>query len=130
MRLILLLVLCGVLVPAGNTAAQQLPAQEPLVPEDYDPEEFPLWARDLRRYEVISIGSFPITFLVGSLVYDFSVAAANGFAPEYGLGTQRANRDIGIIVSAAAGTSLLIATIDLIVTISRRRAAEGGSDEQ
>ena len=130
MKRLFLLILCGFLIPVSGIGAQQLPPQDPLMPEDYDPDEFPLWAQDLRRYEIISIGSFPITFLLGSLVYDFSIAAANGFEPEYGLGTQRSNRDIGIIIGAAAASSLVIATIDLAITINRRRAAEGGSNEQ
>ena len=71
--LLMLLIFSGVsLLPA-----QQLPPPEPLMPEEYDPEEFPLWAHDLRRYEVVAIGTYPITFFATSLIYDFSVYAAN-----------------------------------------------------
>jgi len=109
--------------------AQQLPPPDPLMPEDYDPEEFLLWAHDLRRYEVVAIGSYPITFFASSLVYDFSIFAANGFNPSYSMGSQRDGSDIGIIVGSAVGVSLVIATVDLIININRRKKAEKKEDE-
>jgi len=109
--------------------AQQLPPPDPLMPEDYDPDEFPLWTYDLRRYEVIAIGSYPITFFASSLIYDFSVYAANDFNPAYSMGSQRDGSDIGIIVGSAACVSLVIATVDLIININRRNKAEKTKDE-
>ncbi len=110
--------------------AQQLPPPDPLLPEDYSPEEFPLWAHDLRRYEVIAIGSYPITFFASSLIYDFSIYAANDFNPSYSMGSQRDGNDIGIIIGSAVGISLVIATVDLIINTSRRKKAEKQNDEQ
>ena len=109
--------------------AQQLPPPDPLMPEEYDPDEFPLWTYDLRRYEVIAIGSYPITFFASSLIYDFSVYAANDFNPAYSMGSQRDGSDIGIIVGSAACVSLVIATVDLIININRRNKAEKTKDE-
>ena len=40
---------------------------------DYDPyeeEEFPKWLLDVRRAEVIFIGSFPLSMLLSTLVYE------------------------------------------------------------
>ncbi|MCD6342893.1 MAG: hypothetical protein J7L76_03840 [Spirochaetaceae bacterium] len=110
--------------------AQQLPPPDPLLPEDYSPEEFPLWAHDLRRYEVVAIGSYPITFFASSLIYDFSVYAANDFNPSYSMGSQRDGNDIGIIIGSAVCVSLVIATVDLIINTSRRKKAEKQTDEQ
>lgn len=109
--------------------AQQLPPPDPLMPEDYDPEEFPLWAHDLRRYEVIAIGSYPITFFASSLVYDFSMYASHDFNPAYSMGSQRDGRDIGIIVGSAVCVSLVLATVDLFININRRNKAEKIKDE-
>ncbi len=109
--------------------AQQLPPPDPLMPEEYDPEEFPMWAHDLRRYEVIAIGSYPITFFATSLVYDFSVYASNGFDPSYSMGSQRDSQDIGIIVGSAAAVSLIIATVDLIINVNKRKQLETEVDE-
>ncbi len=110
--------------------AQQLPPPEPLMPEEYDPDEFPLWAHDLRRYEVVAIGTYPITFFATSLIYDFSMYAANDFNPAYSMGSQRDGRDIAIIVGTAACVSLIIATVDLIINVNMRNRQEPVEDEQ
>lgn len=124
-----LIFLIGALLGTSFLSAQALPPQEPLMPEEYDPEEFPLWAYDLRRYEVIAIGSYPITFFATSLIYDFSIYAANDFSPQYSMGSQRSSSDIGIIIGSAAAVSLVIATIDLIVNTSKRKKQESEKDE-
>ena len=111
-------------------SAQQLPPEEPLMPEEYDPVEFPQWARDLRRFEVISVGSFPITFLFTSLLYDFSLYAMNDFSPEYSMGTQRSRTDLSIIIGAAAGASLLVAAADLIILSVKRNKAEKRTENE
>ena len=126
MLLLTLLIVCG----ASLLPAQQLPPPEPLMPEEYDPEEFPLWAHDLRRYEVVAIGTYPITFFATSLIYDFSTYAANDFNPAYSMGSQRDGHDIAIIVGSAACVSLLIATVDLIINVNRRNKQESAEDEQ
>lgn len=38
-------------------------------PEPYEPEEFPRALRDLRRFEIVSLGSVPLTLLFSSLGY-------------------------------------------------------------
>ena len=50
-----------------------------LIPEEYEKEAFPQALRDLRRAEVILVGSFPLSVLfskIGLEVYDY---AASGF---------------------------------------------------
>lgn len=105
-------------------SAQQLPPPDPLMPEDYDPDEFALWAHDLRRFEIVAIGSYPITFFATSLIYDFSVYAVNDFNPAYSMGSQRDGSDIGLIVGSAACVSLVIATVDLIISMNNRKKTE------
>ena len=104
--------------------AQLLPEQEPLLPEDYDPSEFPLWVQDVGRFESITFGSFPVTFFAASFFYDLSLYAINNGQSQYALGTQRGENDIAIIIGAAAITSLIIATVDMIINISRRNQAK------
>ncbi len=99
------------------------------MPEEYDPEEFPMWAHDLRRYEVIAVGSYPVTFFATSLIYDFSIYASNSFDPSYSMGSQRSGQDIGIIMGTAAVTSLIIATVDLIINVNKRKKASTDNDE-
>jgi hypothetical protein len=124
-----LFLLLSSIIASSLLPAQQLPPPDPLMPEEYDPEEFPMWAHDLRRYEVIAIGSYPITFFATSLIYDFSVFASSGFDPSYSMGSQRDSQDIGIIVGSAAAVSLIIATVDLIINVNKRKQLEEEVDE-
>ena len=38
-------------------------------PEPYEPDEFPRVAHDLRRFQIITLGSIPLTLLFSSLGY-------------------------------------------------------------
>ena len=121
------MVLLLFLAAAASLWSQALPPPEMDLPEEYDPGEFPLWAQDLRRFEVVSIGSFPVTYFATSLIYDFSLYASNDFNPAYSMGTQRDSTDIAIIIGTAAATSLVIATVDLIINTNRRKKAEAAA---
>jgi len=91
------------------------------MPEEYNPDEFPLWAWDLRRFEIVTVGTFPITYLFVSLIYDFSIYAANNFNTRYSIGSQRSTQDIGIIIGSAVAVSFILATTDLFINLNRRR---------
>lgn len=118
-----------ILALTRGLAAQVLPPEEPLVPEEYDPEEFPGWAHDLRRFEIILFGSLPITFIATSVVYDFSIFAANNFDPNFSMGTQRSNQDIAILMITSVSISAAIALADLIIGKSRARKARTAPGE-
>jgi len=125
----LCLFLLYIAVGGEITSAQELPPKEPIIPEEYDPSEFPLWAQDLRRFEVIAVGTFPITYLFTSLIYDFSVYAANSFDSQYSIGSQRSSQDIAIIIGSAGAISFILATIDLFINLDRRQRQEvAGND--
>jgi hypothetical protein len=51
--------------------------------EPYEEEEFPKWARDLRRGEVIFFGTIPFTFFVSSFSYNFYIYASNNYNSNY-----------------------------------------------
>ena len=104
--------------------SQVKPKEDTLLPEEYDPDEFPLWAHDVRRFEVITFGAFPVAFFFSSLVYDVSIAAQHGFSSGYDLGTQRDTHDITTIIVAAVGVSVGVAIADLIITLSKRNNPE------
>lgn len=55
-------------------------------PVPYAPEEFPSWARALRRGEIVALGLFPFVFLFSSLAYDTFRFAASGGNPNYAPG--------------------------------------------
>ena len=57
-------------------------------PEPYAPDEFPEWALDLRRAEIVAFGSLPLTLLASRLLYAigrFAVVsiASGGLDPAY-----------------------------------------------
>lgn len=47
--------------------------------EPYEDDEFPQWAKDLRRAEIIFFGTIPFTFLYTSFSYDFYRYVSSGF---------------------------------------------------
>jgi hypothetical protein len=54
---------------AADTDKSKTPAADS-VPAPYDPEEFPLWARDLRRAEVVAFGSLPFALFFSKTAVD------------------------------------------------------------
>ncbi|OQX29436.1 MAG: hypothetical protein B0D92_03705 [Spirochaeta sp. LUC14_002_19_P3] len=104
------------------------PPDKPIIPEEYDPAEFPQWAHDIRRFEVIAFGSFPVTYFLSSLIYDITILAINNGSPEYELGSQRGEDDLAIIIGAAGIVSVGIATADLIITLIKRNSSKQSED--
>jgi hypothetical protein len=60
-RVVAVLLLC-LLTAAGAVAEEE--------PEPYSPEEFPQWALDVRRAEIVALGVYPIAYLFTTLAYD------------------------------------------------------------
>ena len=81
----------------------------------YKPDEFPEWTVDLRRAEIITIGSFPLAFMFTALVYDVSMSAASGFDPTIPFGSNRTQDDIVNLLLISAGVSVAIGLADFII---------------
>jgi hypothetical protein len=125
-------VVCLVLLAAILTAGVLCAQEEEPVPEPYDPEEFSQGLRDLRRAEIIAIGSFPITFVFANLGYSLLRYAANGGDPDYApVGSNRIplsrNESLGVLAAAAA-MSVTVAVIDYGIGRRNRRRAIPGTD--
>jgi hypothetical protein len=91
-------------------------------PVPYERDEFPEWAHDLRRAEIIFIGSFPITFLFSSIGYDVIRFAANGFSREYAPALLNNPTTVPLsngerlgVVLTSLGISAVIALVDFII---------------
>ncbi|WP_455381447.1 hypothetical protein [Salinispira pacifica] len=54
----------------GASGASTPSASTTLQPVPYSPDEFPQWARDLRRAEIITIGVFPFAYFYTNAMYD------------------------------------------------------------
>jgi len=93
-----------------------------LVPEEYTKEEFPSLLRDIRRAEVIFIGSYPFSVLftkLGTGIYDY---AASGFdrdnAPSIFGGTENSsssNKETSRILITSMYVSLSITALDYFI---------------
>lgn len=86
-------------------------------------KELPSWAKDLRRAEIVTLGSLPFTTLGVTLAYSLYRYGANDFKPAYipnpfPLSSTEAklstDEQIGIIATAA-GISLAVGITDFIV---------------
>jgi hypothetical protein len=102
----------------GATAAEEaLPRLEQTAPEN-----------PLARFEIVSLGSYPITIFYVDLAFDLQRWIANGYDPAYTpifsattatlTDTQRLQR-----LGVALGVSVVIGTIDAIIHASKVKAA-------
>lgn len=106
---------------------------EAVVATPYSPDEFPRWALDLRRAEIVAIGVFPIALLASSLLYGvirFGYQSARAgeldrdyapwfFAPPGAPGLTDGER-VGILAGAGA-ISITVALADHILGRRERR---------
>ena len=81
--------------------------------EPYSADEFPSWLHDIRRAEVIAVGSFPISMLFVSLTYEgvraiinAATGAETSGGPAFGSGDLSPEERRGILF---AGTLLSVA---------------------
>jgi hypothetical protein len=78
-----------------------------------DKIEWPQFAQDLRRYDVVSFGLFPFAYLVTSIGYDFVNDSGAGWTSD----------DYRKVITGAAVVSLTVAAIDMVIVWMKRRAA-------
>lgn len=98
----------------GQLEAQSFEYDNPnFTPEPYQKEEFPQFLHDLRRFEVITIGTLPISILLSSLAYDiiYSFSTPGNNTLVFTLESDDILAKLGI----SLGISTLVAVIDLII---------------
>lgn len=93
--------------------------------------EFPQWAKDLRRADIITFGAFPLTFFLGGIAVDTYRASRHGWDTRYGpwpvnMGgaVSRTTEEQIVTICVAAGGAVLVAVTDYIIQrVKRERAA-------
>jgi hypothetical protein len=119
--------------PVTTPPAAALPAAE-----EYGPEEFAPWLRDLRRGEIILFGSFPVSLFVCFEVFDLYRFFANDYQIQYAPWPFRpqdaaqysTGEKTGLLV-AAVSVSLLVAGADYLIGRARaRRNADRRSQDR
>jgi hypothetical protein len=62
--------LCFLIIPAAVHGQTSTSAATDLQSTQFDTSDFPLWAKDLRRAEIVAFGSFPFTFFFATFAMD------------------------------------------------------------
>jgi hypothetical protein len=112
---------------------RQLQAQskEILPSTEFDTSEFPLWAKDLRRAEIVAFGSLPFTMFFATFAMDTFRFANNGanfryapwpFKSAGAVDMDSWERTQTIITAAAA--SVVISLVDYFIVRYKRSKAE------
>lgn len=73
--------LCAALLALAPLTARAQ-AASPL-PAPYEADEFPAWAASLRRWEIVSLGAFPLALFYTRMAFDFSRYVDSGFQAIY-----------------------------------------------
>lgn len=133
-RFIALLV---IIIYSSCSFYSQTASQSKVIPESYTKEEFPNWAHQIRRTEIITLGSLPFTTLGVSTVYGLFRYITNSFNPEYipnplAKSSSAANLDEDEqknIVIAAVSVSLIVGIVDLVITLLKNAKEKRNADQ-
>jgi hypothetical protein len=127
------LLLCLLLMPAFHVLAQ---TQNTESSPAFDTTDFPQWAKDLRRWEIVAFGTFPFTMLFTTTFMDIHRwNKANGmnfseegrrYAPwplKSAGAVSMTNSEMTRTIQIAAAASVALAFIDLIIVKAKEKKA-------
>lgn len=125
LAIVLLCLPCAAVTAEGNEAVMN--SIDDGTAEPYSKDEFPAWSHDVRRAEIVTIGSLPFTILAATLCYSVGRYTISNFDFDYvpnpfaksGAGSLNQTEQIGVFATAG-GISLCIGITDLIIHIHRR----------
>lgn len=103
----------------------QASSQNTASPEPYSPAEFPDWANQIRRTEIITLGSLPFTTLFVNTLFGLFRYVNSDLNPEYfpnplAKSSSAANlseKDQKNIFFTAVSVSVVVGLIDLVITL-------------
>jgi hypothetical protein len=127
-------VILGLLFPAQSLRASgrsQSGTRNGTGSQSEKKDEWPQWARDLRRADIITFGSFPFSFFLAGIIVDTYRASQHNWDTRYGpwpvnMGgaVSRTTDEHLTTIFVAAGGAVLVATADYIIQrVKRERAA-------
>ncbi len=93
-KILVLLLILMISLPAGLFGAESKSSSSKdnneldnvypdLLPEPYDPDEYPAWTKKLRRATVVFVGSYPLSVFFTKLGIDLYDWGYHGFSSEY-----------------------------------------------
>jgi len=120
---------CNLAAQATTTTLGTQVTANPL-PEPYGTEEFPPWTFSLRRFEIVSLGAFPVLLFYSRIALDTGRYMGNGFDSSYAPWPFRNefsyNPDSDeqwLAVKVAVGLSLGVGVLDYFL-LARRKARQ------
>ncbi len=99
----------------------------------YGKDEFPQWAKDLRRGEIVSLGAMPFVglWVVGGYGgYKYFSGKTDSFPNPFSSKDAFEKQEIWTMVGVTAGVGLGIGLTDFFVNLARRKKAERARLEQ
>jgi len=118
--------------PSFQAVAQSLSSNNPTT-STFDTSEFPGWAKDLRRFDIIAFGTFPFSmFIVTTIMESMRWYNANGWDmseegrryapwPAKSAGAyEMSNSEYANTILIAAGLSVAFALVDLLIINIKR----------
>jgi hypothetical protein len=127
-RAVALLVLLAIL---SGTAFAQSSSTTGKLPTDTDKPVFPLWAKDLRRGEIVAFGAFPFMVFFSSFSVDSFRLATHDWDTRYAPwpiksagAVKMTDNEYAITFSAAITGAVLIALTDYLIVRHKRAKTE------
>ncbi|MCL2705132.1 MAG: hypothetical protein FWE72_02865 [Spirochaetaceae bacterium] len=108
-----------------------------LIAEEYDTTAFPQILKDIRRAEIILVGSYPLTVFFSKLGLDFYDYAASGFdnknAPSMlgGAGEgDKSTKDVERVLITALCVSAGVAVLDFVIGKIKAKGKKKNANKQ
>lgn len=128
---VVLLLTCTGMAVYGQTSSSVTNSISNLPATYFDTSDFPLWAKDLRRAEIVAFGSFPFAIFFASLGMDLYRSATHDWDRRYApwpLKTagsfEMTKQQHFITLGAAAAGAVLISLADYLIVRHKRNKAE------
>lgn len=109
--------------PSASFCAAQAESEEKNEPEPYEEAEFPQWAKDVRRLEIVSLGSVPfaaLTVTLGYGAYLYYSGSSDSFPNPFDKNSAFSEGDQMKLFCISLGAGAAIGLADLAVNLIKR----------
>jgi hypothetical protein len=90
-------------------------------PVPYEAEEFPQFLRDARRFEIVTLGSVPLTMLFTSLLYRTYRITTSDIEISWAETRPSLQSERNTVLGFALSASVVVGIVDYVLGLSERR---------